>query len=365
MKSEKPIDMYAGYPDVAQTKFMQKHAPKCWELFFGKKYILPQYRQPHYAPQDFVNYMEWATLIGLRQSAYRDDIMNACYCNTAGGLYHGRPTLFLEKELGRNLIKAQLPEEMMAHDIKWRWPAMRIYLPKGLIPFKDKWWMMFLDIGSLEENEGRSIPPALAEELNHASEFMHPDEPRYLDFKKFHFFYPDRAIVLSGIMNCIDGTDTTDLTTYAMVKPFKNYTIQQIKGMTEHLKSAWKCEKADDVVTAKMEHLAIQILLYLSAFPELYQPDTVLRKPSQKGERRLSGLYAAKFVGKSQRKPDYAGETRIKGPPTGLHLPAMERSGHWKRQPCGIKWGERRLIWVESYYTTGEGYEPNAEQDDQ
>jgi hypothetical protein len=350
------IDPNAGYPDKRQAKFIQKWAPKCWELFFGKKYIVPNYRANHYHRQDFINYIEWATLVGLPFSKYRDEIMNACFCNTAGGLYHGRPTLFMETELGYPLLRTELPLDLMADDIKWRWPAMRIYLPKGMIPITKngrEYSMMFMDIGLLIENEGRQIPPALAKELDLVSIKMHPEERAFITFDKFHFYYPDRAIILSGILNCIDGLDHNDLTTYASVKPFKNYTVAQIRAMTDKLKSAWDCDAADDQVTLKMEHLAIQTLLFLSAYPLEYTPETVLRKPGVKGERAISGLYTARFVGRSQLRPDRSGTHHIAKIPleqgVGYHLMHHFRCGHWKRQPCGPKWQDRKLIWISPY----------------
>lgn len=345
-----PIDPDAGYPDAQQSKWIQKHAPLCWDLFFGKRYILPRERQADYARQDFINFMEWSTLIALPFQSYRDDIMNACFCNTAGGLYHGRPTLFLEKELGAMLIHSKLPEDMMAHDIRWKWPAFRIYLPKGLIALGDGHWLTFMDIGLLTENEGRGVPKKYADELDHICKETGSNTPG-ISFNNFRFYYPDRAITLSGILNCVDGQTQNDLTTYAMVKPFKDYTVREIKAMTEHLKSAWECDEADDNVTKKMEHLAIQTLLFLSAFPEGYQPEHVLRKPTTKGQRRLPGLLAARFVGKSQIRPDRAGQHNVASAPTGRTNAAHWVAGFWRRQPCGPGMQERRLLWIRPYPT--------------
>ena len=348
------IDPDEGYPDITNVKWIQKRAPLCWDLFFGKKYLLPKLRQEHYYRQDFVNFVEWSTLIALPMEAYRDEIMNACFCNTAGGLYHGRPTLFLEKELGEMLLRTRLPLDMMAHDIKWKWPAMRIFLSKGLIGLGDPGdhSMMYLDIGKLEPDESMRIPRKYAAELDLCAHDLSDDKgkPPLFSFGNFSFRYPDRAITLSGILNCVDGLTKNDMTTYAVVKPFKNYTVKEIGEMTDHLKSAWKCDGQDDNVTGKMEHLAIQILLFLSAFPEGYQPEHVLRKPGAKGHRQLPGLYAARFVGKSQMRPDHSGH-HVASAPTGRTNAAHWVGGFWRRQPCGPGRQERRLLWIQPYPT--------------
>lgn len=348
------IDPNAGYPSVHEAKLMQKYAPKCWELFFGKKYIVPNYRSPHYFRQDFINWMEWSLTLAYPFSEYQDDIMGACFCNTAGSLQYRRPTLFLEAELGHPILRAALPEDMRAIDIKWRWPTLRIYLPKGLITLnKDgrENHMMYLDIGLLEEKESRQILPVLAKELDVFAAQERAEQKTFIKFEKYTFTYPDRAIIISGMLNCIDGLNMHDLTSYALVKPFKDNTIAEVRAMTGDLKSAWNCDEADDAITFKMEHLAFQILLFLSMQPTEYLPESVLRKPGVKGERAISGLYAARFVGRSQRRPDRT--NIIPRVPlersSGYHLPYHIRSGHWKRQPCGPKWQDRRWIWIFTY----------------
>jgi hypothetical protein len=348
------IDPNLDWLDTKQSKFLQKQAPKCWELFFGKKYILPQYRQADYARQDFVNFMEWSTLIALPFSRYRDDIMNACFCNTAGGLYQGRPTLFMERELGHALVRTELPQDMVAEDFKWRWPAFRVYLPKDLIVLDKNGRrnsMMFIDIGLLEQDEGRGIPLEYARELDSVSAMVNGNKTlSTMSFEKFKFYYPDRAIVICGILNLIDGLSPQDLTTYAMVKPFAKYTVKELCSMTDKLKSAWSCDIQDDQINTLMEHVALQTLLFLSAYPIEYAPDKVLRKPSAHGNRHISGLYAARFVGSSQIRPDNAGHHIAKMmTPSEYFQMSHWRCGHWKRQPYGPKLGQRRLIWINPY----------------
>jgi hypothetical protein len=349
------IDPNAGYPSPREAKKIQKLAPKCWELFFGKKYIVPNYRANHYYRQDFLNFVEWASLLEHPFVRSRDEVMNACFCNTAGSLYQGRPTLFMEIELAHPLLRTELPLDLMAEDIKWRWLVTRIYLPKGLITTVrngHEYSLMNMDIGLLEEHEGRQVPPKLADELDKMSADMHPDMQSFIKFEKFQFFYPDRAIIISGSLNCVDGLDENDLTTYALVKPFKNYTVGAIRAMTNKLKSAWKCDQADDQITFKMEHLAIQTLLFLSAYPLEYTPETVLRKPSVKGDRQISGLYAARFVGRSQLRPDrgtHIARVPIEKEAAHYHLLSHFRCGHWKRQVCGPGFKDRKLIWINPY----------------
>lgn len=356
-----PIDMRAGFPPVKQAKIIQKYAPKCWQLFFGKKYILPNYRAPYYSPQDFINYLEFNSTAAIPYSSYRDDIMAAAFSNTAASLHLNRPTLFLEHELGARLLNAPLPEDMVADDFKWKWPAFRVYLPNKLINLDEHHWLMFIDISLLEEEEGRYVPPEVATELDIYSAKEHPNQTPNVSFNNFTFHYPDRAIILSGIINCVDGTQKNDLTAYAMVKPFKAYTIKEIKAMTEHLKSAWSCDKADDAVTRQMEHLSLQCLLFLGAFPLEYE-SRVIRKPGMAGSRQITGLYYAKFVGSSQIRPkpgephhiaSAAGVIGSTGPGNilsyergGWHLSPHWRSGHWVRQPYGPGSRLRKLIWV-------------------
>jgi hypothetical protein len=62
-----------------------------------------------------------------------DDVGKCALANTWASLHYGRPTLFLERELGEALLRTDLLDDLSTGDIRWRWPALRIVVPKELI----------------------------------------------------------------------------------------------------------------------------------------------------------------------------------------------------------------------------------------
>jgi hypothetical protein len=54
-------------------------------------------------------------------------------------LKQGQTTLFVERELGEDLKRTDLPQGLSPQDLHWRWNAFRLVLPLGL--FRVKFWM--------------------------------------------------------------------------------------------------------------------------------------------------------------------------------------------------------------------------------
>jgi hypothetical protein len=112
----------------------------------------------------------------------------------------------------------------------------------------------------------------------------------------------------------------------------------------------------------KALHLALNILLFMSSSPLELEPLTELRKPSVVGDRFVSGLYQARFIGDSQRK-------RLKHEPEIIAQPFVQTgsgsahaahwvAGSWRQQPHGPKSSLRKLIWVQPYFAQGNKEEP-------
>ena len=109
------IDEKADYPK--EPKKIRKWSPSVYTMYFGKKYILPNYRAPHYFRQDFMNYCEWAGVQLFPLANQNDQIIKAQFgCNVIA-LHHKRPQLFLERELGEAQLRSTLPLDMLAEDL--------------------------------------------------------------------------------------------------------------------------------------------------------------------------------------------------------------------------------------------------------
>jgi len=344
------IDERADYPK--DPKRIMKWSPNVYRAYFGRKYILPNYRAPYYFRQDFMNYCEWCGIQLYPLANNRDDVIKTQFGCNAIALRHKRPQLFLEMELGAQLIKSAMPLDMMAEDIKWKWPGFRIFLPKGLLTIERDGYdysLMFLDIALVEEGDRNwAISEEFASEFDRflTNEYSAPIRP----FREIRFMYSEACIIAAGMIE--KGPDSSGLTTYALVKPFAHYTLRYLTEIQDELKTEWPRDNIDQVFLKKMEILVINILLFLSAYPLEYPPEEkhVLRKPRMEGKHHIPGLYPAKWVGQSQIRPEHR-------PHAVAHMVGKEeyhlrhhwRCGHWKRQAFGPGRADRKLVWISPY----------------
>jgi hypothetical protein len=367
--------------DKIKERERKKFCPQLDRLIYGKKYVLPNYRQGDYYDQHLNNKLYSASLLRPLETQEFDDVTNAAFSNAVQALKCGRPQLWLERELGEAFMRTQLPEDMSSEDVKWRWPGFRVHLPKGILaitgevsvheagqlspvigrtPLKRD--LMYLDVCSIPATASLHIPEPYASEivtLTTELGWHNPQSVYSCETTRYH----QRALMIAGNLSGEpDGQmiSNLDFMIYAVVKPFDEAVkLGQIRRITSEdgdLSSPYEITVVDNEFCERMLHLALNILLYLGSTPLEYQPEEVLRKPRLEGKHSLPGLYRARFVGASQLRPSKAAHTA--GPVTGRHLPQHWRAGTWKRQPFGPKSSLRKLIWVMPYQTTGVGYEP-------
>jgi len=327
--------------------------PLTWAAVTGKRYIVPAHRQGDYWNQEALdNLMAFflATYVGGDYGQKPDHVIRLMYMSAVLALKEQRPTYFLERELGEALMRTQLPGDLSTDDIHWRRSHMRIMLPKGLVGIDredGRRDAMYLDIAKARAGVLERLPEPYQKELSMFS-LMH-GRPMGRDLPT-PVFDKDGLMVatqLSGDINTDPGLN------YGLVRPFEGRKLKDIR-VGEHFDTGAQCDESDDHLMDRMEHLAVNILLFMGSVPLEYDPEKseLLRKPRQVNDRLIPALWAAKFVGRSQyrpsQKPHYHQATF-----TGRKLPQMWRAGHWKRQHFGPKYGESKLIWIEPYQTFG------------
>jgi hypothetical protein len=129
--------------------------------------------------------------------------------------------------------------------------------------------------------------------------------------------------------------------------------LSEIKvGYDKHFDTGSVMDESDDAFLARIEHLALNVLLFMSSVPLEYDPEPAgqIRKLVIVNDRVIPSLFPAKFVGSSQYRPSKT-TTLHATQQTGRHLAQHWAAGHWKRQPHGPHWAERKLIWIEPYQT--------------
>jgi hypothetical protein len=166
----------------------------------------------------------------------------------------------------------------------------------------------------------------------------------------FDFLLKEPGLCVSTALDRPDNV-AYGQTVYGMVKPWGQIRISDYRAMTGDLSTPFAQDDIDKGLLNRLEHLVLNVLLFLSATPLEYEAEHVIRKARLEGAHRLvPGLLAARFVGQSQMRPVRA-EARTAAVPTGRTVAGHWVCGAWRRVPYGPKASFRRLQWIEPYRT--------------
>lgn len=349
--------------DHKLAKQVARFCPNTYRAFFGRKYMLPNYRQPDYTSQDLENALCFDRCCTFAAGADdpNDEVWHICLGNTVAALKYNRPTLFLERELGEALMRTAMLEDLTTGDINWRWPALRVYLPKGLVTIRreedpEERWITYFDVAQVGDENPTKCPGAIAAEMDqfvadYVSQGGRINGHRLLrtDFK-----YKEAGMTIGCALNKAD-TSMIVQTIYGEVKPWGSIKISEYAAIAEDLKSGYAQDDTDRALLRRLEHLVINVLLFLSAMPAEYEPFHVLRSASLNPSKPMGELVKARFVGDARARVQRVlddSQPRRPVQPTGRHLPAHWVSGHWRRVVHGTGRSERRIQWIQPYNTT-------------
>lgn len=341
------------------TPEFAQNCPNLYRAVYGKRYLLPHYRQDHYPSQDELNerieFDLTAMTLGVLGTV-KDDVLNAQFSNYCGALTYGRPVMYLERELGEGLITSPLPVEMKTEDVQWPWPQLRVVLPKGLLAIErdgQQRSMDCLDIAMVDP-DGWCLPRAYGAELDAWAAKRHV--PRQIPISNYRVYIRDKAEPYLCVATQTSYSESgIGPTTYAYTAPWNNHKLGELVGYKDGMTALLKCDEADDQLLARMKQLALNCLLYVSQKPFEYKPKT--RRPMRmEGKHMKPALQDAHFVGQELYKAVLLKQAvkALPGEPTGRKVAQHFVKGHWTRQPYGPRQSLRRWQWIGFYWTKGD-----------
>jgi hypothetical protein len=200
---------------------------------------------------------------------------------------------------------------------------------------------MYIDICQAEKDKIYSMPLALRKELSLiGGSFFPPHE------------VPMEALLMNSTL---DFDSPEGSIGYALATPWEGKVMDEIinVGNTYSLDSPLISDDLDRNFQSRLICFAINVMLMLSALPpeeqnKLRQETRVIRQPKLEGKHAIAGLYPAKLIGVEQVPKQT--RLQLKSEPTGRHLSAHWRRGHWRRQAYGPKSGLRRFQWIAPYH---------------
>jgi hypothetical protein len=352
----------------ARQKFEQqdekfaKWCPQTWQIISGRRYVVPDYRAQDYANQvelisSFKRYFDHLLL----RMPIEDD-WGTHFDNLTRALAHNRPTYFLERELGEAFCRTELPADLELSVIKWKFPQMRILLPLGLLHLEGEklgtqtgpFSYPYLDIFRIDKGRKLELPKEVAIELESCTPIARILEERGL-FPQPSLNPPEAdGAPVAGVGLCSMCIVANRPWYRAIWSSQRTLDIPKINQSMD-LKGSYSGDEQEWFL--KAQHLALNILLFMSSSPADVQPLEELRKPRVVGDRFVSGFYKARFIGDAQRKrvrnqPEVLAEKIAR---TGLESAHAAHwvAGSWRQQPHGPKSSLRKLIWVQPYFAQG------------
>lgn len=338
--------------DPKVIKGIAKYCPWSYRKFFGRKYLLPRYREGDYFPLDFQHLVSFDRVLAFAVNPEAmDDVMRCGMATTLAALGYDRPTLYLERELGEALLRTQVLENIASGDINWRWPAFKIVLPKGLLSVEREDGprsLTHFDVCHIGSGTSIIAPRELAEETRKFIGTFLPHQHVH-DITRFEFLYKEPGLCIATALDRPDSAEYGQ-TAYGMVKPWGAIRLGDYRAVAGDLSTPFAQDDIDRGLLKRLEHIVLNVLLFLSATPLEYAPHHIIRKPRLEGKHLVPGLLAARFVGQSQLRPEH-GPAKTVSAPTGRHVAGHWVCGAWRRVAYGPKLGLRRLQWIEPYRT--------------
>jgi len=342
-----------------QDEKFAKWCPQTWQIISGRRYVVPDYRARDYANQ--VELISWFKRYFdhlLMEGGFEED-SGTHFENIAKALAHNRPTYFLERELGEAFCRTELPTGLDLDIIKWKFPQMRIILPLGLLHLEGEklrnkpgpFSYPYLDIFRIDKGAKVALPKQVTLELEACTPIIRVLEARGLaDILRLTANSPDPG----GIGICSMCNVAGEFGFRTIWSSQTNLDIAEINRSMD-MKGAYTGDEQKWFL--KAQHLALNILLFMSSSSPDIQPLEELRKPRFLGRHFVSGLYKARFIGDSQRKrlksePEVIADKLVPAAPGSAHASHWV-AGFWRQQPHGPASSLRKLIWIQPYFAQG------------
>ena len=337
---------------------MRSQLPHLYNVLSRKRYVLPGYRQPDYVSADRLLQLDWLVVGDLHEKA--NDLIVFHFMKA---LHYDRPTFFVEKELCRVMLTSKLPPEYRTDDLHWRWPALRLVLPKDMLWFMEGFgsaWpeegresVAYIDVSIWNSPDGEVfvLPDGVNDEVAKLSDGKYySGKPILLRtdsgaIEQFDQLCDENAKILISIV----GSGGTPVT---YISDWNNKALGDLinRELSHKTRNGLVVDKEE--VFIKAQYLALNLLLYMSSTPIEYGTEQIIRKPRLEGGKGkvIPGLAKARFVGQLSQRPAFkaGGKCEV---PTGRHVRPHWVSGHWKKQPHGPKHSQRRWIFVGVYHT--------------
>lgn len=300
-----------------------EHCPNMRSLVYPKSYLLPLgYAHPEiFALSAFSS----ALHVLRRPDPTEDKTQCSVHVTTCMLVRYQMPTWFVGRELCEALLRTEPPQDLLLEEIPMPMPSMLFMLPSSFSETYFGYNVPFLTLSIVDKNAVLESKLVLYEKKIRTLE-VHNEHP----FMVGTMLSWESGAPLHYDFRSPLNRPVKDL----MTAPFE---VTSTRYLTES-------EINQDMATDhKMINLAINLLLAMTAEPELVSPEQMIRPADKKnGVIRKRALWTPRFLGKNFRIQ------YDKVFPSGTHQSPVAhwRIGHWRNQRHGPKNTLVKRLWI-------------------
>ncbi len=255
------------------------------------------------------------------------------YFHQTSWIQCGAPVYFLAPDIGEALIDTEPPPHLSISEIRWPYPAIRVFLPKGFLHFQGC-YQSHINIAFHPKGRLTAHVPLL-DEINQMCATA--GQPQRDSLPGVEYIHPTISIgwneeIEQGFCGSIPN---------GINIPFTEETIGDVLAIF--------AEKGMSGPADRIFKLAINLIMLLSWTPDEIGEERLMRKAqtNRKGEITRTELWSPRFIG----RPVFGPTKPKSGESNGTQFFDQVRRAHWKRQVCGPSRSERRLKWISLYRT--------------
>lgn len=308
---------------------IDEQAPNCSKLAYPKSYQVPE---GYSHPRVYIGSAFAATLAINRDQmlVQQDPTMASCYATSCKLIRYQVPTYFVSHELCEALLETEAPEDLMLSEIMWPMPAMLFMLPLDFTMAYFGRETPYVTVAHIDGNEKLQSPVMIDGQKARSLELHFPNDLFITTLMAWEEGFPTHYDARSPVNHSVKEL---------LCAPLSKVELGDLPCKTT--------PEEDARTVARLTNITVNILLAMTAEPELITPESIVR-PAKKinGKILRRALWRPKMIGENFRI-EY--ESRD---PKGTHRSphAHWRCGHWRNQRHGPENKLVKRIWIKPVF---------------
>ncbi len=321
---------------------IERHAPELMAACEPRRIVPPHgyASSRHYATMIAVNMMtaKYGDINNVEKQGQNMMATKAKLCSNYMLLKHKVPTYYCRENLLTAISETNLPESFKCNDLKWPMPSMLFVLPIAWTRRYFGYAVPFMSVGHVDGELTCPIEKELGQKMPVSGCAGHKILMHQVVM--LNSAPIDYTFVYGMDMEVSECSKPREFSDYLPFADGHNVCDEVLPSLAQ-----------EKVMVASMNTLTLQILLALTARPELVESGECIRKHKVKHGKEKSALWSPNMIGRRySTKSEYYTEYHQSGEHNRPHW----RRGHFRKQHHGKQNALTKIIWLEPVLVNAE-----------